>query len=1064
MKNRSAASSLRVFVASALAALGVALPAHAVDLVGQTSARFQWSAASGPVAGYAVYVARNGGAFPTTPTQMVSSTQATVTGAYGDSVAIRVAAHDGAMSYGPASPDSETVRFVAATPALVLSTGSLAGTVEQGGSAPLLSFTVRNGSSGTLDYSISKSASWIALSPTSGSSTGESDSIGVSLGSAGLAPGTYSGSITVSAPGAQNSPQAIAVTLTVTAAPTPPPPPPPPAVPSLGLTTSGIAGSADEGGGAVSTGFGVRNAASGTLSYAISTSAAWLSVTPASGTSTGETDAISVRMDPSGLAAGTHSGSVTVSAAGASNAPQTIAVSFSVKAKAPSLSLSTTTLAASAEEGAGAASSGFSVRNAGGGTLSFTVASSTPWLSVSPASGTSSGEFRNVAVSLNPAGLSSGTHQGTLTVSAPGVSNAPQTVNVTLTVQGKPPSLELSTSSIAVSVEEGGASATQTLSVRNAGGGVLSYALASNGSWLRVSPASGTSTGESDIVTLTLDPQGVAPGRYNGSLVVSAPGAANAPKTVPVTFTVTAKPAVLSVSPPALDFTVKQGAAKVASSVSVRNAGGGLLSYSLGKDVPWLALGRTSGGSRGETDEIPVTLNPAGLAVGRHEARITVSASGGAKDAPQTIPVSLTVEGEPPPTLSLTTGSLSATVEQGQSPTSAPSLVVCNVGGGTLNYAISSDSPWLTANPAGGTSTGEEDTITMALGTSALPPGTYRGRVTVSAPGAQDAPQTAEITLTVTPSGSSEDPKARRGVPLDFDGDGKSDLLWRRGESGRVVVWLMNTERRIAQGELPVMLEDSLTVAGSADFDGDGKADLLLRNGASGVNVLALLDGVNVVGGAPFPDLEPGWEVAAVADFDGDQKADVYWHHAQSGAQRLWLLDGLVLREDLPVAPLDSPEWKLAAAADFDGDGKADTFWRRQSDGGNLVRLMNGASIVASAWARTYPDPRWSVVAAGDFDRDGKADLLWRHSSMGYNYVWIMNGTATTYRTYLPTLSGYGWVLGAAGDFDGDGSLDLFWRNSGGTTNSLWVMNGLSVRAQRTADAVPDASWATVGR
>jgi hypothetical protein len=29
-------------------------------------------------------------------------------------------------------------------------------------------------------------------------------------------------------------------------------------------------------------------------------------------------------------------------------------------------------------------------------------------------------------------------------------------------------------------------------------------------------------------------------------------------------------------------------------------------------------------------------------------------------------------------------------------------------------------------------------------------------------------------------------------VPVDFDGDGKSDILWRRTPSGTVAIWLMD--------------------------------------------------------------------------------------------------------------------------------------------------------------------------------------------------------------------------------------------------------------------------------
>ncbi len=107
--------SRRLALAATL--LGIAMsfagPAHATDLVGQTSVRITWAAASGPVAGYRVFVARNGGAFPSTPTSSVSGLTATIAGAYGQSVTVRVAATDALGNQGPFSPPSDTFRFVA---------------------------------------------------------------------------------------------------------------------------------------------------------------------------------------------------------------------------------------------------------------------------------------------------------------------------------------------------------------------------------------------------------------------------------------------------------------------------------------------------------------------------------------------------------------------------------------------------------------------------------------------------------------------------------------------------------------------------------------------------------------------------------------------------------------------------------------------------------------------------------------------------------------------------------------------------------------------------------------
>jgi len=107
----------RSALAATLLGLGLAFAgsAHAVDVVGKNSVQLTWSPASGPVASYRVFVARNGGAFPTTPTSTVASPLTTVTGAYGESVVVRVAAADALGNQGPLSPSSSVFTFVAPT-------------------------------------------------------------------------------------------------------------------------------------------------------------------------------------------------------------------------------------------------------------------------------------------------------------------------------------------------------------------------------------------------------------------------------------------------------------------------------------------------------------------------------------------------------------------------------------------------------------------------------------------------------------------------------------------------------------------------------------------------------------------------------------------------------------------------------------------------------------------------------------------------------------------------------------------------------------------------------------
>jgi uncharacterized protein (TIGR03437 family) len=80
---------------------------------------------------------------------------------------------------------------------------------------PAQTVTVTNTGSGSLVYSVSSTASWLAAAVSGGT-------ISVTVNPAGLTANAYQGSIIVSAPGASNTPQLIAVSLIVTGAGAPP--------------------------------------------------------------------------------------------------------------------------------------------------------------------------------------------------------------------------------------------------------------------------------------------------------------------------------------------------------------------------------------------------------------------------------------------------------------------------------------------------------------------------------------------------------------------------------------------------------------------------------------------------------------------------------------------------------------------------------------------------------------------------------------------------------------------------------------------------------------------------
>ena len=264
----------------------------------------------------------------------------------------------------------------------------------------------------------------------------------------------------------------------------------------------------------------------------------WLRISPASGSGNG---ALQVSVSAASLAAGSYTGTIVVTAPGAVNSPATVQVTVNVSAS-PRLVVGATTMTFQTAVGQSPAAQAVAISNSGGGSLIWTAAAATAgggnWLSVSPASG-----FGNATleVSVSAASLGAGSYSGTITIAATGAANSPATVQVNLTVLAPSPSLAVGTSLLAFQTTAGQNPAARSVSISNSGGGTLSWtataATTGGGSWLSVSPASGTGNG---TLQVSVAAASLAAGNYTGTITISATGAVNSPATVQVTLGVTA--------------------------------------------------------------------------------------------------------------------------------------------------------------------------------------------------------------------------------------------------------------------------------------------------------------------------------------------------------------------------------------------------------------------------------------------------------------------------------------------------------------------------------------------
>jgi Ca2+-binding RTX toxin-like protein len=333
------------------------------------------------------------------------------------------------------------------------------------------------------------------------------------------------------------------------------------------------------------------------------------------------------------------------------------------------------------------------------------------------------------------------------------------------------------------------------------------------------------------------------------------------------------------------------------------------------------------------------------------------------------------------------------------------------------------------------------------------------------------------LTLSSVPSGTIvANAAAGGGVQLivaqhdpanDFNGDGRSDILWR-DDGGVITDWLGQANGGFAAnwGNSFKTVTTDWHVAGTGDFNGDGRDDILWRND-NGLTVdwLGQANGgfaSNYANSAI--NVPTSWAIAGIGDFNGDGKEDILWRDTASGLTVDWLgqANGSFASNWANSVVTVPTDWKVAGIGDFNGDGLSDILWRNsagltvdwlgQASGGFTNNWNNSAANVPT---------EWKVAGTGDFNGDGHDDILWRSDS-GWVTEWLgqANGGFTNNWANMAAGVPTDWHVASIGDFNGDGKDDVLWRSDSGQTTD-WLgssSGGFSDNYSNAASFVP-TSW-----
>jgi uncharacterized protein (TIGR03437 family) len=360
--------------------------------------------------------------------------------------------------------------------------------------------------------------------------------VGVNPSAASLTPGTYTGSIVLNSAGALDSGIAVPVTLTIPAA-------------TMTASPTSLTFNQTLGGQVPASQNVTISASGGTVAFTTSVGyqsgqpTGWLNATQSGSIAAGSTGTVAVSVNGSSLAAGTYNGTVTISAPNVS--PITINVTLTIApgtlAVAPATAVFTEVLGTSAQ------SQNVAVTGTPGA-LNFTISTSqnAPWLTATANTLTTPA---TVQITAANAGLQPATYTGTVTITSPGATGSPQTVNVTLNVvAAQTITVTPTTLNFSYTIGTQTTLQAQTVNVASSGGPAQFTATVSqNTSWLVVSPTSGATPA---TLQVSIQPSGLAAGNYTGTISITSPSSATTPAasiTVNLVVVAVPKPVVTAI-------------------------------------------------------------------------------------------------------------------------------------------------------------------------------------------------------------------------------------------------------------------------------------------------------------------------------------------------------------------------------------------------------------------------------------------------------------------------------------------------------------------------------------
>jgi hypothetical protein len=200
----------------------------------------------------------------------------------------------------------------------------------------------------------------------------------------------------------------------------------------------------------------------------------------------------------------------------------------------------------------------------------------------------------------------------------------------------------------------------------------------------------------------------------------------------------------------------------------------------------------------------------------------------------------------------------------------------------------------------------------------------------------------------------------------DFRGDGATTLVLQSSITNQIALWYTTGANlaTISGGDYTSVTPPAgWKVVGIGDFNGDGKSDLVFQNQTSGQIAIWFMNGYLYSGGVLLP-VTPlaGWNVVGTGDFNSDGFTDLVFQNQTTGQIALWYMNGTTYVGGTVLTTVPAPGWKVVGVGDYNGDGSADLLFQNQTSNQAAVWYLQNGAFAGGDVLSLAPPAGWKIV------------------------------------------------------------------------------------------------------